>query len=292
MFAAFSICLALSGNVAEAANDINKQNQEIIKKYYSSIGSKEAYQMKVKSSMTLESFQKMYKDQIAQIDSIKNIGKNRYELKVRVINQVTAKRELYKVRLEIVNNKIKTISSNLVHYDKSQLIVAGNKKAYVEWKDGSQFLILENQGKRIAIEKFVLNPRKIGIGDPYFDLKNLKFSSKGSFIQYTSVGWGGIEKLYDIKKNKIVYSTTADIFITKDEKYFVACAEDGMTEGEVKVFALKNFNKVRDLEQGNGITECKLNKNKLVIDFRLHQKGQSVVTNWQYDIYKDKLVQK
>ena len=161
--------------------------------------------------------------------------------------------------MTVINGKLKTNSSKLLLHETHGLVTFDAKsKAYIEWDNGSEFVVVEKAGQKIIADKLV--PQKlVHVGDPYSKFNNLKFSPKGNFLTYEIVSWGGSINVYDILNNKILtnFASVLDSAeFTADEKYYYTCNEPGMADGNVAVFSTKTGKATRDLMQGKRVNKC------------------------------------
>ncbi|MCX6763760.1 MAG: PsbP-related protein [Candidatus Moranbacteria bacterium] len=235
-------------------------NIEIIHKYYSLLSFKEslqeAYNLKLEPEVSFQQFEKWYGNvEIAKTDNLIKIGEGQYKLKVDLIEKDGSGKR-YDVIMQIINGKIKTISSVELKNDISgEVIFSSSLKAYVAWNDGSESVILEANGNKKTIDE-IKRPNKENI---YLNFKDIIFSKKGFFLTYKKLGWEGFSvSVYDIKSGKIVYSSSfSEIYgFTEKEDYFYECNPDGFAGGFVNIISVPSFKIIKDLRGDKLVYNC------------------------------------
>lgn len=275
------------------------ENKKLIEKYYSLIGREEAYAMKFNPTIDFKTYKAQYNylHTFAYTYDMAKIGNNKYGFKVRVADEITAKKEIYQVEMEVINGKLKTNYSKLLSHEQHGEVKFNDKiKAYIEWNNGSEYVVIENENKKIIADKIIppIPPEIVHMSDPYLKFGNLEFSPKGNYLIYTTGGWEFAgQDVYDIKNNKILRQFASATWgisgFTEDEQYYYTCNEAGMMDGNVAVFSTQTGNKVRDLEQGKVVNRC-LEYNNVAKSLKYELLKDNKIEVYIYYIETDKLV--
>lgn len=228
---------------------INNQDIEVIKEYYAKIAHKdelqEAYNMKIDPSVSYSTFEEWYKGwQAITPSKFIRTGENRYEFQVSFLYFDEDVNERYYVIMDVIDNKLKTISSIKITSKQIDESARYNQNliANIGWNNGAKFVELIKNGKTIKIEG-AETPTGIGI---FQSFSNPRFVADGQYLMYDVGEWEyqGYS-VYDVQKEKIVFSAAGrNGNFTADNKFFYDCSESGLASGAVQVLTVPSFNTI------------------------------------------------
>lgn len=248
------------------------KNITTIRKYYFYLATRklqDAYEMYLTKNITFDEFTKWYGLVFnTNVYNIKQIKANTYVFDVDISEQNKKEVAKYRIRMEIINNKINILSSEQIT---SKEVSFASLTAYTRIKSNKNEIVLIKDGQEIIIDSGDNDwQNKMATTRNFSDPK---FSPQGNYLTYFLGGWeysGG--RVYDIKNSHILTNISIPfptfIEISNNEKYIVGCYESGMSGEygafvssfpEYKVqydfFKNSNFNVTRKCILTNGFEE-------------------------------------
>lgn len=241
-------------------------DRALIESYYAAIAAKkyeQAYDMKVDPGVTLDGFTQMYTGfPWAGISDYRKVGPHTFEFRVttqpnlEAANEDKARQERYAVTMQVIDGKLKTISSAKVTDETLEEIIGGadTENAWLKWENGVYKIYLRKDGKDTVVAQYdTIDRISISVG-------NLKFSPTGKYLTWQIFDWEhAAMKVYDIAQKK-----ESDFFMgielwgfTANDANFYFCSSSGMSSGEVTVVDFPGFGSVHHIEDGGtGVIWC------------------------------------
>lgn len=229
--------------------EIGFQNK--ISNYYLNISFKnyeEAFAMKLDADMTLEEFKALYADfPMSGVWDFVKLRDNVYSFHVVTLDfEDTSER--YAVTMEVVGDKLKTLSSEKVRESVlSELVYDDNLKAQIKWSFGKYLVIVTRDG--VSETAYEVDTT----GAPATNVLDLSFSESGRYLTFTLRGWEfALTNVYDTvgkKLNDTMLIGGSLYGFTPDEKYFYFCSESGMISGMAVVLNLPDMSERRMLSK-------------------------------------------
>jgi len=247
-------------------NEIN--DRKIIGDYYSAISFKDydlAYNLKYAPTMSLDDFKKTYTDfPYVGATHFEKTGPSTYKFKVMTNPNIMGnadgspkpdeKSELYLVEMQVIDGKLKTISSTQVDTDVLEKITQGDTTATLEWNQGSYEVYVTKNGKKTLLDEYDTQ-KSMSIS-----LSDLAFSPTGNYLIFSVQDWeyGGIVLVDTNDATHNEHMAGADYYgFTTNDKNFYFCSESGMGSGDLKVVTLPNFDTTGDFTAvGMSISGC------------------------------------
>ncbi|MFA6753459.1 MAG: hypothetical protein WCR93_04250, partial [Bacilli bacterium] len=230
--------------------------------------------------VSFETYKEWYKNTIMvnPID-FEKLTDNRYQFKVELQDN-NQNQELYRVIMEVNEGKIIPISSEEIV---AGPISFGNVTAFVIQKqlgfyEFKTHLMLSENGKEQVLDEELSND---GAGKRFFG--PLEFSPKGNYLISPIAGyeWYGAN-IYDVKDKKRVLELSIPLItnFTPSEKYFFACAENGLGGGYyAKIYSVPDFEEIYDvsIKEGNYniSVDCRYDKEEHVIRLRVDSESRT-----------------
>ncbi|GEM_PF-2673335 len=239
-------------------------DRDLIDTYYANLSGgkqEDAYKMKVAPGMTLDEFKNLYKDFFGGVArELTKIGPSTYEFTVMThpnvqgqitLNHKNERVELFKVKMQVVDKKLKTLASTKLTSEVLEEVAHGNQKATLEWDNGFyKIYVLSDGRKTLASQHDTIDGISLGI-------RELDFSPNGKYLTYELYDWefGGV-LVYDIAQHQEINQAldgTGLYGFTPDDEYFYLCSEAGISSGDLVIVDLPGFNKmVRPVDLENG----------------------------------------
>lgn len=262
--------------------------QSVIRAYYSAISNGEfekAYAMKVDPGMSLEAFKDMYKDfPYSWLSDYQKVGDNTFSFSVVTLDFDREPAERYDVTMEVMSDKLKTVSANQVSEAVLETIVYDeNLKAETVWNNGVYQIVVTRDGDSYV--EYETHEESLAA---YLD--KVKFSKSGRYITFVERGWelAGVH-LLDTVEHKIYEDNLMGVQLygfDNDEEYFYFCSEAGMSGGMILVLDLPELSVRRVVaDWGSAISSCgPYDEEDDLLYYQLYDK---VDTDYVYDIRED-----
>lgn len=280
----------LTSLVSLSFDEMNDRN--LIASYYSNISAgkfDEAYNMKISPEMSLGSFKTLYKDfPYTTVYNFHKVAEHTFTFNVRTLPHLEADSEkdlseLYEVKMEVMDGKLKTLTSQLVTQKLLEEATNGTVNASLEWDNGIYKIYVYPDGKKTLVSE---RSTKEGI---VLTLQNLRVSQTGKYLIYNLGEWefGGIV-VYDIANDTDhVYPGMSVYGFTENDEHFYFCSESGMGSGEVSVTDLPGFENIHDVVDNGKLTisDCgPFDKSTNTLHYEVRDSKADKMTNATYTI--------
>lgn len=209
-----------------------------------------AYAMKLDADVTLEEFKALYADfPMAGVWDFVKVSDNVYSFNVVTVDFEDAA-ERYAVTMEVVGDKLKTLSSEKVSESVlSELVYDDSLKAQIKWSFGKYLVIVTRDG--VSETAYEVDTT----GAPATNILDLSFSESGRYLTFTLRGWEfALTNVYDTvgkKLNDTMLLGGTLYGFTSDEQHFYFCNESGMISGMAVVLNLPDMSVRRMLSEDN-----------------------------------------
>lgn len=207
----------------------------------------DAFALKYEGKTSLATFKSWYKDTVTvKLRDMEDLGEHKYRFLADLTNSDESD-ETYKVTMEVIDGKLKTISSVAVPTKSLRLGTKGNM----------EYLYLSVKGK----EQLIFSYNTLGGRNGEAHIKDYKLFQNDKFVSYKIVSTAEIiNYIYSINIGRVVlYVYSPEIFgFTDDEKFFYACEGTGMTNGYVSIYKYEadKMTFYKGLNEGMAIYAC------------------------------------